>query len=662
MTMITPSPPSEVEYQPGDVVRAAIDGHEVTASIVSHSDGGYVVNPTHGPQRKIDSAQILGYAHPAAPAEISGPLSTDEAAELEQLEEVVRQGLKVFKAVGGALIRINNLRLYRHKYATFEEYLEAEWGFSRQRGYELMGAAAVAAALTGPEPQSERQLRPLARKDLTPGQRQEIWNRAHEIAGDDAPSGAQVRQAAEEIAPRPKPAVLHPLLGTSWVWRDQVSFRNRTGALTGVDTEGIATLEGTDRLLPKVLHPSIEELESGSRFFQRGKAVWWYEAETGNLRTGEIIDMRGEHLVLAPTDGGAEAEVLPEDLGAGELPGPPTPFGVCMEVIDGDPCGQPLALRDAIRCPSCADRKLREISAQPAAETAHCSECRTQTPKVLRPGCNTILCDGCAAKYAPPAAAEPAAVETGSLVEFVAEMAGLDTPTLLQRQKDLWLNEGLTARFGLVVDQLKRRRDAGEPLPFCAAHDLYKPCGACEMAAGRDPEVPLADTVACAECGTVVPTATTTTGDRIPKPICEPCFCNFVAKERATPAPGVKTAAQLAMEKADAVTKPGFSQSAEEKVAAKKAAQAATPKPAPVTVAITAKMADQLAEVGGGVVPAINTYVRLAKVTEEHDLDPETGLTLLEQFLTLCSRLGDAPDTVLERWAAQVPQEEAPDA
>lgn len=65
-------------------------------------------------------------------------------AELKQREVVIAEGQQKFIAVGTALLEIRDGKGYRFEHKTFEEYCEKRWGFSRQQGYRLMDAAALA--------------------------------------------------------------------------------------------------------------------------------------------------------------------------------------------------------------------------------------------------------------------------------------------------------------------------------------------------------------------------------------------------------------------------------------------------------------------------------------------------------------------------------------
>ena len=67
--------------------------------------------------------------------------TTAEAEELAQAEAVIKDGLTAFMAVGTALLRIQQKRLYRATHDTFETYLRERWSISRTRGYEMIAAA-----------------------------------------------------------------------------------------------------------------------------------------------------------------------------------------------------------------------------------------------------------------------------------------------------------------------------------------------------------------------------------------------------------------------------------------------------------------------------------------------------------------------------------------
>lgn len=71
------------------------------------------------------------------------PLSEREESLLAELEAVIETNMKGFVLVGMALAQINEQRLYRVQYPTFEEYLLKVWDMARRTGYQLIEAAAV---------------------------------------------------------------------------------------------------------------------------------------------------------------------------------------------------------------------------------------------------------------------------------------------------------------------------------------------------------------------------------------------------------------------------------------------------------------------------------------------------------------------------------------
>jgi hypothetical protein len=86
---------------------------------------------------------------------------------LEDLEEIIGQGLETFVAVGEALAKVRDSKLYLQHADTFEAYCTERWGLSRPRAYELMHAAEAVSAIAdidpeAPAPANEAQARALA--------------------------------------------------------------------------------------------------------------------------------------------------------------------------------------------------------------------------------------------------------------------------------------------------------------------------------------------------------------------------------------------------------------------------------------------------------------------------------------------------------------------
>lgn len=70
-------------------------------------------------------------------------LTTSELSELTSCELTIETTQGAFVACGMALDKIREDKLYRSKYDTFEDYCQKRWGWSRQRGYQLIEAAKI---------------------------------------------------------------------------------------------------------------------------------------------------------------------------------------------------------------------------------------------------------------------------------------------------------------------------------------------------------------------------------------------------------------------------------------------------------------------------------------------------------------------------------------
>lgn len=118
------------------------------------------------------------------------PLSTLEAKRLKACEETIEKGLNTFYEVGSALAEVRDSRLYRIKYATFEDYCQERWGMTRQRVYQLIAAAAVVENVNNclHLPSNEAQARELTQLDEAA--QQAVWQIAVNTAtknADDKP-------------------------------------------------------------------------------------------------------------------------------------------------------------------------------------------------------------------------------------------------------------------------------------------------------------------------------------------------------------------------------------------------------------------------------------------------------------------------------------------
>lgn len=133
-------------------------------------------------------------------------LTTTEQQRLTELETTIHAGLSEFQRTGAALAEIRDGRLYRAAHSTFDDYLAARWGFTRQHAGRLIAAAEVAQVLepVGYTPQNEhqaRQAREAARivQTLDAEQVQQVARFIQATTGSERPSTSQIKAVAEVV-------------------------------------------------------------------------------------------------------------------------------------------------------------------------------------------------------------------------------------------------------------------------------------------------------------------------------------------------------------------------------------------------------------------------------------------------------------------------------
>jgi hypothetical protein len=136
-------------------------------------------------------------------------LTVQERERRDELEVVIRSGLKTFYEVGNALAEIREKRLYRETHSSFESYCQEVWEISRRHANRLIGSAGVIENLTkgpmGPTeklPTSERVARPLTK--LPPEQQREVWQ---EVVAKEEPVTAKRVERVLSVRQRAQAAV-----------------------------------------------------------------------------------------------------------------------------------------------------------------------------------------------------------------------------------------------------------------------------------------------------------------------------------------------------------------------------------------------------------------------------------------------------------------------
>jgi hypothetical protein len=119
-------------------------------------------------------------------------------------ERIIKRGLATFIDVGNALATIRAERLYRAKYATFDDYCAQRWGWDRRYASKVIGASQVVTNLSpigDSLPANEAQARPLA--GLPADEQREVWQGVVIAAErDNRPiTAARVEAAVREVRP-----------------------------------------------------------------------------------------------------------------------------------------------------------------------------------------------------------------------------------------------------------------------------------------------------------------------------------------------------------------------------------------------------------------------------------------------------------------------------
>lgn len=135
---------------------------------------------------------------------------------LARCEAVIDEWIGGFVAVGTALAKIRDQKLYHPEYKTFEKYLAARWPthITKGRASQLINAAQVAQKLftmVNSMPESERQVRPLLKLPESE-QQADAWQRAVDDSDGGVPTAAVVTQAVEAIQAEAAAVIPAPVL------------------------------------------------------------------------------------------------------------------------------------------------------------------------------------------------------------------------------------------------------------------------------------------------------------------------------------------------------------------------------------------------------------------------------------------------------------------
>jgi N6-adenosine-specific RNA methylase IME4 len=260
-------------------------------------------------------------------AKMSERLAHKQKVErLAELESVIERHVRGFLEVGRALLEVRNDKLYLLSHSTFEAWVQMRFAISRRRAYELIAATEVDANLRGrglkAVPSSEREARELAKfpADVQPV----VWEKARELAGDDPPTGKEVRRAAREMNRQRRVERLaeisaggepietvkpHPILLADPPWRydsgttdpsREIENQYPTMSTAEIAALPVANLATPDAVLfmwipPALIIPEAAIVLDGWGFTYKTHGVW----DKVNIGGGYWMRIRHEDLIIA---------------------------------------------------------------------------------------------------------------------------------------------------------------------------------------------------------------------------------------------------------------------------------------------------------------------------------------------------------------------------
>lgn len=160
---------------------------------------------------KVDALRQMREANAKAVEAVAkqkqaAPMSDKEEGLLAELEGNVERGREVFTLVLASLSQIRDKRLYRAKYATFEDYCRKRWDFGAPRVRQLLAAESVVKEIAATDttvslPPNERVARELA--PVPEGERAAAWQEAQKIASEagEKPAAKHAREARKKYTP-----------------------------------------------------------------------------------------------------------------------------------------------------------------------------------------------------------------------------------------------------------------------------------------------------------------------------------------------------------------------------------------------------------------------------------------------------------------------------
>ncbi|AFZ67101.1 hypothetical protein [Deinococcus peraridilitoris] len=218
-------------------------------------------------------------------------LTPEEKARLAALEQVVGYGLRSFIEMAQALQEIQERRLYREQYVTFEHYCMKVWNFSRTWAYQIMQSkeAALLALDHGVPVPTERHARALI--GVSAENLEIVASVVKAATGKENPTSADYQAVVETVRDLNHGAhIPHPATGEPVPFKD-LRPEERTAAVTKAVKQGATDrkqFQGKDDTRPLDYAEQMRESGAQVGFFGGGEGWLFqvFDASKGEMLTG----------------------------------------------------------------------------------------------------------------------------------------------------------------------------------------------------------------------------------------------------------------------------------------------------------------------------------------------------------------------------------------
>jgi len=152
----------------------------------------------------------LGLYAPPETGQLAMDLSVEEQTELALCEAVIERGRKAFLEVGGALMTIQEKRLYRATHTTFDAYCREKWQIGKSYAYDMIAAYGIVenvrhSGQTDALPENPKQA--LALRQVPKEEQAEVLQKAVETAPEGGVTAAHIEETANRHLGKPEPFV-----------------------------------------------------------------------------------------------------------------------------------------------------------------------------------------------------------------------------------------------------------------------------------------------------------------------------------------------------------------------------------------------------------------------------------------------------------------------